>query len=168
MAQIGKNIKIHPFKMNFNQRVAIMIDGNNIGISASNIYKKPNLMVNFDDFVPEIIGDRQLSNFYYFKEGKDISHKFAERIRNKFYGTVVPCHKSADMVLVITAIQIMDKIDTLILFSGDQDYLPLIKFLKSKGIRVEIASFEKTTSKLLYPEIDYHFNITEKNLFQFK
>lgn len=153
--------------MEISQKVAILVDGNNIGISAKQIYKK-NLMLDFDNYIQEIVGERQLSHFFYFREGTSISKRFSDRLRKNFYGIVIPCYKSADSVLTINAIQICEKVNTIILFSGDQDYLSLIRYLKSKGTRVELASFDETTAKILLNEVDYHHQIKKENLFEFK
>jgi uncharacterized LabA/DUF88 family protein len=37
--------------------------------------------------------------------------------------------------------------DIIILCSGDRDFVPVIEYLRSKGIRVEVASFISTTSR---------------------
>ena len=153
--------------VHINQKVAVLIDGNNIGRSAAQVHNQ-NLMLDFDAFIPQVLGERQLSKFYFFREGKAISEKFADRLHRNFYGIVVPCHKNADSVLTMTAIQIADKIDTIILFSGDADYLHLVRFLKIKGVRIELASFVKTTARALLSEVDFHHKIEKENLFEFK
>lgn len=154
--------------MQINQRVAILVDGNNIGLSAKNIFQKNNLMLDFDAVVPKIVGERQLSKFVFFREGKNISEKFAARLQKNFYGIVVPCFKSADSVLTIHAVQMCDKVDTIILFSGDQDYIPLVRFLKSRGLRVEIASLYATTARVLLSESDYHHNLSIEDFFEYQ
>ena len=49
--------------------------------------------------------------------------------------------------------------------SGDSDYVELVRYLKSEGVRVEIAAVPSTTSGLLREEADYFHEITEEDWF---
>lgn len=142
------------------QSVAILIDGNNIEMSLHSVSKKTSAMINFDKLVPTLLGNRALSRLIYFREGKSISPKLAERLQKLFHGSVVPCHKSADIPLSIKAVQVASKVDTIIILSGDADYVELVRHLKHDGIRVEIAAFPETTADILRQESDYFFPIT--------
>ena len=123
-----------------NQSVAILCDGNNIEKSIHNISKNKNAMINFDTLIPKLLNGRGLNRMIYFREGKSISSKFADRLHENFYGSVIPCHKSADIPLTIKATQLASKVDTIIIMSGDSDYVELVTHLKGEGVRVEIAS----------------------------
>ncbi|MCB0622055.1 MAG: NYN domain-containing protein, partial [Saprospiraceae bacterium] len=46
------------------------------------------------------------------------------------------------------------KVDTIIILSGDADYVELVRHLKSEGVRVEIAAVERTTARILQEEAD--------------
>ncbi len=150
-----------------NQSVAILIDGNNIERSIHSAAKNTNTMVNFDVLIPALLSERGLNRLIYFKEGKQISSKLTERLYNNFYGSVIPCHKSADIPLTIKATQLASKVDTIIILSGDSDYIDLVRHLKGEGVRVEIASVKETTSALLLEEADYYHPITEDHWFTF-
>lgn len=147
------------------QSVAILIDGNNIERSLQSDLKK-NVLVNFDTLVPKLLGARGLNRLIYFREGQQISSKLAERLHENFYGRVVPCHKSADIPLTIFATQIAEKIDTIIILSGDSDYVELVRYLQSRGVRVEIAAVESTTAGILKDEADHFTGITEEDVFE--
>lgn len=147
------------------QSVAILVDGNNIERSIHGIQKDSSAMVNFDTVVPRLVGNRGLNRLIYFREGKQISSKLAERLHNSYHGSVRPCHKSADIPLSIKATQLASKVDTIIIMSGDSDYIELVRHLKAEGVRVEIAGVEKTTSDLLVQEADYFHPITEDDWF---
>ena len=88
-----------------NQSVAILCDGNNIERSIHAMSKSKNAMINFDQLIPKLLNGRGLNRLIYFREGKSISEKFAERLYENYYGSVVPCHKSADIPLSIKATQ---------------------------------------------------------------
>ena len=88
-----------------------------------------------------------------------------ERLHNYYHGSVRPCHKSADIPLSIFAVQVANKVDTIIIMSGDADYIELVRHLKSEGVRVEIAAVANTTSKLMIEEADYFHEITSEHWF---
>ncbi len=147
------------------QSVAILIDGNNIERSIHSETNKPNTMLNFDTLVPRLLGNRGLNRLVYFREGKQISSKLQERLHANYHGSVRPCHKSADIPLSIKATQLANKVDTIIIMSGDSDYVELVSHLKSEGVRVEIAAVPATTSRLLIEEADYFHGITRDDWF---
>lgn len=149
------------------QSVAILIDGNNIEMS---LHKEAgrNAMINFDKLVPALLQNRALSRLIYFREGKSISQKLAERLQRHFHGSVVPCYKSADIPLTIKAVQVASKVDTIIIMSGDADYVELVRHLKGDGIRVEVAAFEASIAEVLKQESDYFFPISVDYSFKIK
>lgn len=148
------------------QSVAILIDGNNLERSIHDITKNSSTMINFDTLIPKLLDNRGLNRLIYFREGKNISEKLRERLHHRYHGSVRPCHKSADIPLSIKATQLASKVDTIIILSGDSDYIELVQHLKSEGVRVEIAAIPKTTSKLLIEEADYFHTITDEDWFR--
>jgi uncharacterized LabA/DUF88 family protein len=147
------------------QSVAILVDGNNIERSIHSETNRPNTMLNFDTLVPKLLGNRGLNRLVYFREGKQISSKLQERLHSNYHGSVRPCHKSADIPLSIKATQLANKVDTIIIMSGDSDYVELVRHLKSEGVRVEIAAIPATTAKMLIDEADYFHEITSDDWF---
>jgi uncharacterized LabA/DUF88 family protein len=147
------------------QSVAILVDGNNIEISIHEVTKNDSAMLNFDTLIPRLLDNRSLNRLVYFREGKHISSKLAERLHNLFHGSVVPCHKSADIPLTIKAMQLANKIDTIIIMSGDSDYVELVRHLKFEGVRVEIAAVEATTAAILREEADYFHALSDEDWF---
>ncbi|MFN3917977.1 MAG: NYN domain-containing protein [Flavobacteriales bacterium] len=148
-----------------NQTVAILIDGNNMEKSLHSMLNTTNAMLNFDILIPKLIGNRALNRLIYFREGLKISEKLADRLLENYHGTVVPCHKSADIPLTIQATQIADKVDTIIILSGDSDYVELVSHLRSKGVRVEICAVEANTAKILVGEAHHFIPITREDCF---
>ena len=147
------------------QSVAILIDGNNIERSIHSETNKPNTMLNFDTLVPRLLGNRGLNRLVYFREGKQISSKLKERLHSNYHGSVRPCHKSADIPLSIKATQLSNKVDTIIIMSGDSDFVELVRHLKAEGVRVEIAAVPATTSRYLVEEADHFHEITSNDWF---
>jgi len=148
-----------------NQNVAILIDGNNIEKSIHSLLNRRSAMLDFDNIIPKLLQKRGLNRLIYFREGLHISSKLADRLHKKYFGTVVPCHKSADIPLSITATQLADKVDTIIILSGDSDYVDLVRHLRSRGVRVEIAAIKQTTAKILIDEADFFTEITKEDCY---
>ncbi|MCZ6565842.1 MAG: NYN domain-containing protein [Gammaproteobacteria bacterium] len=152
-----------PESVRISQSVAILIDGNNIERSIHTETGDTNTMLNFDTLIPKLLDNRGLSRLIYFREGKQISQKLQERLHGFYHGSVRPCHKSADIPLTIKATQVASKVDTIIIMSGDSDFIELVRHLKSEGVRVEIAAVASTTSKLLIDEADYFQELTKEH-----
>jgi len=150
------------------QSVAILIDGNNIERSLHELSDDPGAMLNFNIAIPRLLGNRALNRLIYFREGKQISSKLAERLHSLYHGSVVPCHKNADIPLSIKAMQLSSKVDTIIIFSGDSDYIELVRHLKAEGVRVEIAAVLETTSGMLKEECDYYHPLQSEDIFSLK
>jgi uncharacterized protein (TIGR00288 family) len=76
------------------------------------------------------------------------------RVRDlqEFYGGL----KKADWDVGITvdAIRIAPSVDTIILASGDGDFLQLLEYLKNQGKRVEVVAFGRTASSKLRESAD--------------
>jgi uncharacterized LabA/DUF88 family protein len=151
--------------INISQSVAILVDGNNIERSLESEYRNSNMMINFDVLIPRLLSGRGLNRLIYFREGKNISSKLAERLHTNYFGSVRPCHKSADIPLSINATQLASKVDSIIILSGDSDYVELVRHLKSEGVRVEICAVEATTAGVLIEEADYFQPITKEDCF---
>ena len=139
------------------QRVAVLIDVQNLYHSAKNLYQAK---VNFGEVLKLAVSKRNLIRaFGYVVRTKTREEKpFFEaltklgietRVRDlqEFYGG----QKKADwdVGIVIDAIRIAPGIDTLVLVSGDGDFISLVEYLKNQGKRVEIIAFGKTTSSKL-------------------
>lgn len=150
-----------------NQSVAILCDGNNIERSIHEQSRSSNTMINFNTIIPKLLNGRGLNRLIYFREGQNISSKLAERLHEQYYGSVVACHKSADIPLSIKATQLAPKVDTIIIMSGDSDYVELVRHLKSEGVRVEIAAVKETSARILIEEADYFHPITRDDWFSY-
>ncbi len=155
-------------QVKIDQSVAVLIDGNNIEMSIHQLMGDKNAMLNFDTLIPKLLDNRGLTRLMYFREGKSISSKLAERLHSNYHGSVTPCYKSADIPLTIKATQIANKVDTIIILSGDADYVELVRHLKSEGVRVEIAAIPKTTAAVLIEEADHYIPITKEDCFVYK
>ena len=152
-------------EIKISQTVAILIDGNNIERSLESEYGAEARMINFDVLVPRILKNRGLNRLVYFREGQNISSRLADKLHDNFHGSVQPCHKSADIPLSIKATQLASKVDTIVILSGDSDYVELVSHLKSEGVRVEICAVENHVAQVLKDESDYFYLIEKSDCF---
>lgn len=153
------------------QRIAVLIDVQNLYHSAKNLY---NARVNFREILKLAVSQRNLIRaFAYVVKTKTGEEKpFFEaltklgietRVRDlqEFYGGL----KKADWDVGITvdAIRISPSVDVICLASGDGDFLQLVEYLKNQGKRVEIIAFGRSSSSKLKEMVDEFIDL-EKNL----
>ena len=139
------------------QRVGILMDVANLYHSAKNLY---NARVNFKEILKTTISNRNLIRVFAYvistKTGEekpffDALTKLGIETRVKelqeFYGG----QKKADwdVGLVIDAIRLSGSVDTLVIVSGDGDFISLVEYLKNQGKRVEVVAFSKSSSSKL-------------------
>ena len=68
-----------------------------------------------------------------------------------------------DIGITMDAIRLAKKVDSIVLVSGDGDYVPLVTYLQqSEGCLVEVFAFGKTCSKNLVEAAD-DFNDMDKD-----
>ena len=83
------------------------------------------------------------------------------RVRDlqEFYGRL----KKADWDVGITvdAVRISPSVDTIILASGDGDFLQLLEYLKNQGKRIEVMAFGRSASSKLKEEADEFIDLAD-------
>ncbi len=140
------------------QRVAVLIDTQNLYHSAKNLYKT---RVNFANVLEEAVGGRTLVRavaYVIATESQDESAFFEALTKIGIETKVKDLQifsdgaKKADwdVGLAIDAVKIAPKVDTIVLATGDGDFVPLIEYLDMhEGCQVEVISFGKSSSKQL-------------------
>jgi uncharacterized LabA/DUF88 family protein len=144
------------------QRVAILIDTQNLYHSAKNLYKSK---VNFGEVVNTALGKRKLVRALSYvvntESGEETAffealEKLGIEIKTKdlqiFYGGA----KKADwdVGMAIDAIKLAHKVDAIILATGDGDFIPLVEYVKSQGCQVEAITFGRSASSKLREAVD--------------
>jgi len=69
-----------------------------------------------------------------------------------------------DMGMAIDVVGMADKLDVVVLVSGDGDFVSLISLVKEMGPRVEVFSFPHNTARDLIESADRHYPIDESLL----
>lgn len=151
------------------QRVGVFVDVQNLYYSARNIY---NARVNFSALLKEAVGKRKLIRAITYviraqmpeeQAFFDALSKAGFEVKAKdlqvFFGGI----KKGDWDVGITMdiIRQMNKLDCIILASGDGDYLPLLEYLKNFGVRVELVAFGKSASSKLVDTADDFIDIDQ-------
>jgi len=144
------------------QRVALLIDAQNLYHCAKNLYSSK---VNFYEVLESAVADRILIRaFAYVIKTKTQEEKpFFEALEKLGIETRVKDlqeFKSGakkadwDVGIAVDAIRISPTVDTIILASGDGDFLQMVEYLKNHGKRVEVIAFGKATSAQLKEDAD--------------
>lgn len=137
------------------QRVGIFIDTQNLYHSAKNLYRAK---VNFGNVVKDALAGRVLIRAvaYVVKTESEEEKGFFEALNKLGIETKVKDirifsggAKKADwdIGMAIDAIAMAQKLDTVILATGDGDFVPLVEYLKyTHGTQVEVIAFGKSAA----------------------
>jgi uncharacterized LabA/DUF88 family protein len=151
------------------QRVAILIDTQNLYHSAKNLYKSK---VNFAGVVKSALGGRKLVRALTYvvntESGEELPffeamEKIGIEIKTKdlqiFYGGA----KKADwdVGIAVDAIKLSSKVDAIVLATGDGDFIPLVEYLKSQGCQVEGITFGRSASARFKEVVDDFTDLDE-------
>lgn len=152
------------------QRVGVFIDTQNVYHSAKNIY---HARANFGNILKDSVAGRRLIRARAYSvttesgEEKGFFEALAKvgiEMRTKdlqiFYGGA----KKADwdVGLAVDAITAAPKLDTVILVTGDGDFVPLVEYLQTHGgCQVEVVSFGRSTSAKLKEATDDFLDLDE-------
>ncbi|HUX80727.1 MAG TPA: NYN domain-containing protein [Candidatus Paceibacterota bacterium] len=140
------------------QRVGVFIDAQNLYHSAKHLYKA---RVNFGAILDEAVGGRILVRAIAYvistesgeeKNFFDALTKMGIETKMKDLQIFSDGAKKADwdVGLAIDAVKLAPKLDTIVLVTGDGDFIPLIQYLDlNKGCQVEVISFGKSSSSKL-------------------
>lgn len=149
------------------QRVAIFIDVQNLYYSARNLYQAK---VNFGAILKFGVFNRSLIRAFAYvvrtKTGEEkpffealLKLGIETKIRDlqEFFGGL----KKADwdVGIAVDAIRISPSVDTIVLCSGDGDFIQLVDYLRNQGKRVEVIAFGRSASSKLKEGADEFLDI---------
>ena len=156
------------------QRVGVLVDVSNMYHSAKNLY---NRRANFQQILTQAVASRKLirATAYVVKSDNEDEMSFFEalsqqgfEVKMKELQTFIGGAKKGDwdVGIAIDAIKLADKLDVIVIVSGDGDYLPLVSYLQNnKGCLVEIMAFRKTCSSRLIEESDDFTDLSSSKKF---
>lgn len=145
------------------QRVGVFIDTQNLYHSARNLYK--GRRVNFGNLLRDAVAGRKLVRAVAYvittesgdeKNFFDALTKLGIETKTKDLQVFHSGIKKGDwdVGLTVDAIKMATRLDSVVIISGDGDYVPLIEYLQTLGAQVEVVSFGKSTSTRLREAAD--------------
>lgn len=151
------------------QRVAVIIDTQNLYHSAKNLYKAK---VNFANVLKASVVDRKLIRAVAYvvntESGEEqpffeALEKVGIEIKTKdlqiFYGGA----KKADwdVGMAVDAIKAAHKVDAIVFATGDGDFIPCVEYVKSLGCQAEAITFGRSASSGLREVVDDFIDLDE-------
>lgn len=145
------------------QRVAVLIDVQNLYHSAKNLY---NARVNFTEVLKSALAGRKLVRAigYVIKTETGEESAFFDALTKIGIETKIKDLQifpggikkgDWDVGMAVDAIRLGDFfIDVLILATGDGDFVPLVEYLRNRGRQVEVIAFGRSTSAKLKETTD--------------
>lgn len=152
------------------QRVGVFVDVANMYHSAKNVF---GARVNFGEILKEAVGGRKLvrANAYVVKSPSQEEHNFLEALTKQGFDLKIKdlqIYSSGakkadwDVGLSIDAVKLSDKVDAIVIVSGDGDYIPLLAYLhEAKGCTVEVMAFGETTNTKLKEASDAFVDLSK-------
>jgi len=150
-------------KINKEQRVGVFVDVQNLYYSAKNLYKAK---VNFAHVLKDAVAGRKLVRAIAYAIKADIKEekafhdalgKIGYEVKMKDLQTFPGGAKKGDwdIGIAMDMIELANKLDTLILVSGDGDFVELLQHLRrAMGCRIEVMAFGPSSSGKLRVEAD--------------
>lgn len=144
------------------QRVGVFVDVQNMYYSARALYDQ---RVDFGEILKEAVGDRQLVRAlaYVIEAEKEEEQAFFDaltergyELRSKpilnFYGGA--SKGDWDIGIAMDIVGMADKLDVVVLVSGDGDFADLVKYIQSRGVLAEVMAFGSSASSQLRDAAD--------------
>ena len=151
------------------QRVGVFIDVGNMYHSAKNLYAS---RVNFGGILEEGVAGRRLVRAlaYVVQTQTKEEEAFFEaldkqgfEVRAKELQVFPDGTKKGDwdVGIAMDAIKLADRLDVVVLVTGDGDFVPLVQYLReNKGCKVEVMAFAETGSSKLMDVADDFCNLS--------
>ncbi len=150
------------------QRVGVFVDIQNLYYSARAVFGKK---VNFAKVLEEGVAGRHLVRAIAYGITTEEAHEgdFHKslaaqgfEVKTKPLQTFIGGQKKGDwdVGIAIDILRLEPKIDVAILVSGDGDFVPLVEFAKHNGLRMEVMSFNESTSSALVESVDSFIDLS--------
>ena len=152
------------------QRVGVLVDIQNLYYSAKVLYGKK---VNFKKVLEEATAGRKLIRAigYGIKTLEGQEEKFFEALGKQGFEVktkdlqIFPGGQKKgdwDVGIAVDAIKMSKSLDSVVLISGDGDYIPVVEYIQNTtGCRVEGMAFLESTSNKLIEALDDFTNLSE-------
>jgi uncharacterized LabA/DUF88 family protein len=153
------------------ERIGVFVDVANLLYSARN----QRMSIDFGRLLDFLRGNRRLIRAHAYAPTNPDPHAeqtflsavkgVGYRITTKNYKTFASGARKADMDLdlCMDIVRLVDAgaLDTVVLVSGDSDFLPLLEYCSDHGVRVEAAAFEDAAAMILRQSCDLFINLSQ-------
>ena len=151
------------------QRVGVFIDTQNLYHSARNLYQA---RVNFGAVLKDAVAVRKLVRAVAYvitteagdeKNFFEALEKLGIETKTKDLQIFSSGSKKADwdVGIAVDAIKMSSRLDSVVIVSGDGDFIPLVEYLQTQGVQVEVVSFGKSTSGKLREAVDDFVDLSD-------
>lgn len=152
-----------------NQRVGVFVDVQNMYYSARALYEQ---RVDFGQILQEAVGDRQLIRAfaYVIQADNEDEGTFFDALQERGYELrmkeLLNFHGGNskgdwDVGLAMDVVRMVDKLDVVVLVSGDGDFKDLLQYVKGHGARAEVMAFGSSASSQLVAEADAVYDLAQ-------
>jgi uncharacterized protein (TIGR00288 family) len=150
------------------QRVGVFVDVQNMYYSARAVYSKK---VNFKNILLDAVGKRLLVRAIAYGITTEEAHEgdFHEalasqgfEVKTKPLQTFAGGQKKGDwdVGIAMDILRLEPKIDVVVLITGDGDFVPLLRYGKDRGLRMEVMAFRESGSAALLEEADSFIDLS--------
>ena len=152
------------------QRVAVLADAQNLYHTAQSIYSRN---IDYSALLDKTVMDRDLTRAiaYVIRADSPQEESFFEALRDIGFETKIKEIKTFgdgsqkadwDVGIVLDAVTLASKVDTVVLVTGDGDFARLCSHLRHEGVRIEVFSFERSTAEELIDAADSFQDMAER------
>jgi uncharacterized LabA/DUF88 family protein len=139
------------------QRVAVFVDFANVNRASSDA----GILLEYDDLLQYLAADRHLVEAIAYVpidphspaardaecENLWLSGYFVKTKLGKPAGDTFKCNVDVEMTIDMLNAALVMEIDTAVIVSGDGDFVPVIEYLRGRGIRAEVCGFHSNTAR---------------------
>jgi uncharacterized LabA/DUF88 family protein len=152
------------------QRVAVLADAQNLYHTAQSLYSRN---IDYSALLDKAVMDRELVRAlaYVIRADSPEEESFFEALEEIGFERKIKEIKTFgdgsqkadwDVGIVLDAVTLAEKVDTLVLASGDGDFARLCSHLRHEGVRVEVFCFESSTAEELIDAADAFHDMAER------
>jgi uncharacterized LabA/DUF88 family protein len=157
--------EIHP-----NQRVAVLADAQNLYHTAQSLYSRN---IDYSALLEKSVQGRELVRAiaYVIRADAPDEERFFEALIDIGFETKIKEIKTFgdgskkadwDVGMSLDAVTLGNKVDAVVLCTGDGDFSRLCSHLRHEGVRAEVMGFEQSTADELVRAADSFVNMTER------
>ncbi|WP_411963016.1 NYN domain-containing protein [Haloferax sp. YSMS24] len=157
--------EIHP-----DQRVAILVDAQNLYHTAQSLYSRN---IDYSSLLDKAAAGRALTRAiaYVIRADSPDEERFFDALVDIGFETKIKDIKTFgdgskkadwDLGMALDAVSLANHVDTIVICSGDGDFERLCSHLRHEGVRVEVMSFKESTADELVEASDAFIDLSER------